>query len=160
MATVTSEMGVCLSLGWATQVFIKGHSSLLSKQAQTASDFTSRIQLASNEKNKRKKKKKNIPQYVFIGPLPLLVCTQEVQCEDALPSTRPQIVSVAAVLGERQVGSRSEIRQCFRDQLVDVTGGILGRQREIRNIIPPKFASFTHRPIRKTWIHRFPCQEC
>lgn len=36
VATVTSEMGVCLSLGWATQVFIKGHSSLLSKQAKTA----------------------------------------------------------------------------------------------------------------------------
>lgn len=143
MATVTSEMGVCLSLGWATQVFIKGHSSLLSKQAQTASDFTYRIQLALNEKTNEK----NIPQYIFIGPLPLLVCTQEVQCEDTLPSTKSQIISVAAVLGERQVGSRSKIRQCFRDQLVNVTGRILERQREIRNIIPPKFTSFTHQLI-------------
>lgn len=91
---------------------------------------------------KKQTKKKNIPQYIFIGPLPLLVCTQEVQCEDTLPSTRPQIISVAAVLGERQVGSRSKIRQCFRDQLVDVTGRILERQREIRNIIPPKFTLF------------------
>lgn len=35
VATAVSETGACWSLGWATQVFIKGHSSLLSNQDRT-----------------------------------------------------------------------------------------------------------------------------
>lgn len=40
------------------------------------------------------------PQKILIGPLPFPVCTEEVQCEDALPGLIAQVVPIAIVFSE------------------------------------------------------------
>lgn len=152
VATVTLEMGACWSLGWATHVFIKGHSSLLSNQDRANEHRITQAGLKSSSTGKLlfnlnlrfrinstgtlhvPIKEDNIPQYIIICPLPLLVSTQQVQSEDVFPGLGSWFKAVAAVFGERLSWSGPKVSQSCGDQIVNATRRSLQRQREIRVI--------------------------
>lgn len=80
-------------------------------------------------------KEDNIPQYIIICPLPLLVSTQQVQSEDVFPGLGSWFKAVAAVFGERLSWSGPKVSQSCGDQIVNATRRSLQRQREIRVIL-------------------------
>lgn len=45
--------------------------------------------------------KHNLPQQIFIGPLPFLSCTKEMQSEDIFPRLRPQVTPMPTTFYER-----------------------------------------------------------
>lgn len=98
-----------------------------------AQDYSGYLLKRVSSLNTASSRKTNIPQNIVIGPLPLFVRTKEVQGEDMFPSLGAQVVSEPAVFSERQAWPWPDIRQRSGDQLVNVTGRTLQRDREIRS---------------------------
>lgn len=72
---------------------------------------------------------------MFMGPLPPFLRAEKLQCEDEFPRLSPQVVTVAAVFGEKRPWAWPKVGQSSGDQLVDITGRALETRTQQTNEI-------------------------